>query len=365
MRRIVLAAVIAACFFSCDDLIKRAVVLTFNDAADSVTIAASTTLGNAKEGTREARQIADEREALLAGHDAWSVRFANADPETDRVTLQRTHGELQSLEHIASIAPENLQKFFFDTPITITFTRGDGWAELAIYPGTSDRATRHQREDVERMLDLYSNRAARYFETIRGFYAYLNEKPRRAEDMFYALFRHEDDPPARVSDDEQKLVNGISDAMDALADNPDSATLDRDFDAVFNPFPADLKIAVQGNILALEGFARLPDRVVEVKTPTAIEAVSMLEGRWITPDPLAVVLNGTGNKTAGDIAASLAAAPRRSEPVVTPSDISAALMEKMRPAARYRVRWLIRPAAVPSPPPAPRPGSSADERTSP
>ena len=49
-----------------------------NDPADLVTISATTTLGTAKPGTEEVGQIEDEREALLAGRDAWSARFANA-----------------------------------------------------------------------------------------------------------------------------------------------------------------------------------------------------------------------------------------------------------------------------------------------
>jgi hypothetical protein len=348
MKRIVAAAAIAMLFLSCEPAIRRVVTLTFNDAADLVTISATTILGTAKPDTPDAARIADEREALLAGRDEWSVRFANADPDSDRVVLQRTHGELQSLEHVASIAPENLQKFFFDTHLTVTFARGDGWAELTIYPGTSDRATRQQREHVERMLDTYSTRAAHYFQTMRGLYAYLDAKPRRAEDMFEAMFRDEKDPPARVSEDEQKLVHGVRDAIDALMQtDPDTANLDRDFDTVFNPFPAELKVSVPGGILSLEGFTRQPNGTVEVKMPSALEAVAMLEGRWITPDPLAAAVNAPNEKSSQDIAAMLASMPRRTEAVVYPSDITAALMEKMRPAPRYRVRWVVHATASP------------------
>jgi hypothetical protein len=344
--------------------VRRVLVLTFNDPADLVTISATTSLGNAKPGTQEAAQIDDEREALLAGRDEWSVRFENADPESDRVILQRSHGELQSVEHIASLAPENLQKFFFDTPLTVNFSRGEGWAELTIYPGTSLRATRQQREHVEKRLALYSERAAQYFESIRAMYAYLDEKPRRATDMFAAVFRDEKDPPPRISEDETSLVNGVRSSIDRmLSDNDDTTTLDRDFDFVFNPFPADLKVVVTGEITALEGFTRA-DRILNVKLPDALEAVSMLEGRWITPDPLAAAFNAPKDASAEDLAASIATQRRRAEPVVTASDVAAALMQKMRPAATYRVRWVTKVVA-PSPPPPRHPGNSADGRTSP
>ena len=324
---------------------RRVVVLTFNDAADVVTISATTTLGKAEAGTPEAAQIDDEREALLGGRDEWSVRFANADPELDRVILQRKRGELQALEHIAAIAPENLQKFFFDTHLTVTFVRGDGWAELAIYPGSSERASRQQRERVEKMLTLYSERAAHYFQAIRGLYSYLDAKPQRAEDVFTAVFRGEKDPPARVSEKEASIAAGVRAAIDALlSDEGETATLDRDFDAVFNPFPAELKVIVPGEVLSAEGFSRLPDRVFRVKMPTSLEAVGMLEGRWITPDPLAAALASPDDKPAAEIAAALADLPRRAEAVVTASDVAGALMEKMRPAPRYRVRWVTRSA---------------------
>ena len=350
MKRIAFAALLAASFLSCDPAIRRVVVLTFNDAADLVTISATTFLGTAEPKTPEAAQIADEREALLEGRDEWNVRFANAQPESDRVILQRAHGELQSLEHVASIAPDNLQKFFFDTHLTVTFNRGEGWAELTIYPGSSDRATRQQREHVDRMLDIFSARASRYFQTIRGLYAYLDAKPQRAADMFTALCRSENDPPARVSDDEEKIVNGVRDATESLSiDQEDTKTLDRDFDAAFNPLPAELKVSVQGNILASEGFARLPERMVAVKMPTALEAVGVLEGRWITPDPLAAIVAAPSEKPAEEIATALAALPRRAEPVVTAFDIATAMMEKMKPAPRYRVRWIVKESGRPGP----------------
>src|SRR2546430_11978041 len=77
LKRVAAAALFATFFLSCDPVIRRVVVLTFNEAADLVTISASTILGTAKEGSPEARQIADQREALLSGRDEWSERSAS------------------------------------------------------------------------------------------------------------------------------------------------------------------------------------------------------------------------------------------------------------------------------------------------
>jgi hypothetical protein len=106
---------------------------------------------------------------------------------------------------------------------------------------------------------------------------------------------------------------------------------------------------VQGNILSSEGFARLPERTVAVKMPTALEAVGLLEGRWITPDPIAAIIAAPPEKPAQEVATALAALPRRAEPVVTASDIATAMMEKMKPAPRYRVRWIVKESGRPRP----------------
>ncbi len=296
---------------------RRSLVLTFNDTADLVTISATTSLGDAKAGTPEAARIEEEREALLAGRDEWSMRFANADPESDRVVLQRTHGQLKAVDHIASISPESLQKFFFDTHLTVTFSRREGWAELTIYPGSSERATRQQRQRV---------------------------------DMFGAIFREEKDRPPRISEKERPLVDGVRSAIDTMTSNEtDTGTIDRDFDFVFNPFPAELKVVVTGDALAVEGFTKMPEHAFVAKMATALEAVAMLEGRWITPDPLAAAFAAPENAKSEEIAASLAAQPRHAEPVVTASDVASALMEKMRPAPRYRLRWVTKESGRPRP----------------
>ncbi len=355
---------LAFLLLSCEPAVRRAVTLTFNDAADLVTIAATTTLGNAKPGTAESAAIDEEREALLAGRDEWSVRFANAEPESDRIVMQRTRGNLQSVEHSATIPCDNLQKFFYDTPLSITMIRGEGWAELTIVAGTSMRATRQQQRRVEQTVQRYSERAAAYFGAIRSMYLYLDEKPQRATDLFAAVFRDDDKQPPAVSNREQSLVDNVRAAVDSLVSTEQDAADERDFDLVFNPFPADVKIVLPSEPLLVEGFTRQRDGALLVKLPTALEAVAALEGRWISPDPLALALGNDEKQPPEQLAATIADLPRRAEAVVSASDVAAAMMEKMRPAPRYRVRWVIKPTAAPSPRRPPHRGNSEDVRTS-
>ncbi len=320
-------------------------MLTFDATGDQVTIAATTLVGEAKPKTPEYAEAEEERSALLAERDEWSQRFAQANPETDRVTFERTHGKLTSAEHRATVATDQLQKFFFDTPITVTTTRGDGWTELAMYAGTSNRATPAQRRLAEKMLDVYSARAVRYFSAMRSMYAYLDARPQRAHDVFTDVFSGESEQRPLLSDRERSLSNSVRDSIDALVNTSDvdtSASVDRVFDLVYNPFPAHFKVAIHGNPLAVEGFNRIDSETFEINPPTALEAIGMLEGRWISPDPLALVHRTNDKKTDAELVAMIESLPRRTEPVVTQSEVAAAIVEKMRPAPRYRLRWVTR-----------------------
>jgi len=361
MKRAV--AAIALMLLSCEPAVRRSVTLTFNDSADLVTISATTTLGDARPGTAEAAAVDDEREALLAGRDEWSLRFDSAEPESDRVVWQRKRGVLQSVEHMATIPSDNLQKFFYDSPLSINMIRGDGWAELTIVAGSSLRATRDQQQRVERTIERTSQRAATYFNAVRSMYLYLDARPQRATDMFTALFRDDDKQPPVISDREQGLVDRVRTNLEALVSSDEDSADERDFDLVFNPFPADMKVVLPSEPLQVEGFIKQRDGSLLIKLPTALDAVAALEGRWISPDPLAALLANEEKQPPEQLAATMAALPRRAEVVVGASDIAAAMLEKMRPAPRYRVRWVIK-AAAPSPRPPRRPGNSEAGRTS-
>lgn len=361
MKRALAAA--ALLLLSCEPAVRRAVTLTFSDAADLVTISATTTLGEAKPGTPDAAAVDDEREALLAGRDEWSLRFASAEPQSDRIVWQRRRGVLQSVEHIATIPSDNLQRFFYDTPLSINMIRGEGWAELTIVAGSSLRATRDEQQRVEKTIERTSERAASYFRAVRSMYLYLDEKPRRTTDMFMALFQDDKKGPPEVSDREQSLITRVRETLEALASTDEDSAGERDFDRVLNPFPADMKVVLPGEPLQIEGFVKQRDGSLLIKLPTALDAVAALEGRWISPDPLAAMLASEEKQPPEQLAASMAAVPRRAEAVVSASDIAAALQEKMRPAPRYRVRWVVK-AGAPSPRPPHRPDSSAGGRTS-
>jgi hypothetical protein len=349
VRRALILLAISALLVSCEPVVQHFLTLTFDDSGEHVTISASTKVNDAKPGTPEYAEAEEERQALLLGRDEWSIRFASAQPDAERVTFDRSAGQLRAVEHSATVPAGNLQKFFFDTPLSVVVTRGEGWVELAIYAGSSTRATREQQRRVEKTLTTYSERAARYFDSIRSMYAYLDEKPQRATALFTALFTDEKEktePPA-ISDHEHSLVADVVGNIDSLAGSSEGGADDREFDLVFNPFPAEIRVNLPTEPLAVEGFTRLKGGSVVVKTVSALEAVSMLEGRWITPDPLAFVFKSGEKATAAENASLIAPLPRHAEAVVSATEIAQAMIEKMRPAPRYRVRWVPKPAPAP------------------
>src|SRR4051794_27650121 len=88
--RMSLAAAVFAVTGSCANIVHHDLTLTFDEQGERVTVASVTSIPTTKDSHDKKR---DEhlREDILAGHDEWSLRFANASPEADRVTFERAH----------------------------------------------------------------------------------------------------------------------------------------------------------------------------------------------------------------------------------------------------------------------------------
>ena len=342
IKRIVAATAIFAFAASCGTIVHHDLTLTFDETGERVTVAAATSIPTTKDSKDRAR---DDRlrDDILAGRDEWSLRFANANPESYRVVLDRAHGELIRAERSARIDAVDLQKIFFDVSVSAVVTRGDGWAELAIYPGTSTRATRPQRDDAEKKLRAYSERAVRYFAEVRTMYGYMNEHSNRATEIFAALFRDEDDAQQPlISAEERDLVVNLRKALNALTEDDETEQLEAEADLVYNPLPGRIVVHVPGEPLVVEGFAVGKDHELIAQPPSLLDAVASLEGRWVTPDPLAFATRPDAGNDPASEAALIAAIPRRTSVVVGAIEVSDAIVQKLRPAPRYRVRWIVK-----------------------
>ena len=186
-------------------------------------------------------------------------------------------------------------------------------------------------------------RAVHYFAAIRSMYDYMNEHQPRARDIFAALFRDDDDPQAPlITPEEHDLVIALRTALNGLTEDDNSEQLEAEADLVYNPLPARIVVHVPGEPLIVEGFAVGKDRELVAEPPSLLEAVASLEGRWVTPDPLAFSTRPNAGSDSDAEAALIAAMPRRTSAVVGAIEVSDAIVQKLRPAPRYRVRWVVK-----------------------
>lgn len=285
-------------------------------------------------------RVTQARAEIADGRDAWTRRFADIQAERERIVLERSRGVLERAERSATIETSQLQRFFADTGITLSISRRDGWSDLDLYPPASVRATRQQRERVLRALGTWSRDAVAYFRAVDRMYAYLDARPHRAEAMFAALF---DDDPA-VTEEEEALAAGVSKSMETIIQDMDAAeddafTLDEEFDLVFNSLPAEINVRTPAPIEHIEGFEQRDARSAVIRRRGIFDAITALEGRWISPDPLALILRREHERKDLPPAAELAALPRRRDPTVSSEEVAAEFGRYFAPQQTYRLRW--------------------------
>lgn len=308
------------------------------EANDRVKVTSETTFDDANAKTpAELAKIDAARLAAQHGTDAWSARFARVTAEDESLTVEKHRGRISRVIRVVRIPASDLQQVFSDTNITINLLTGEGWRELAFYPGGSMRATREERRHFEDALTSWSAAAARYYSAIDRLYFYLNANPQRAPFLFADLLGEEPDLNAgpRVAEEEQVFVDAVKNAMDAIATRMDeqeasAVTLAEEADLAYNPFPARITVRVPGEVVSSEGFSK--DMVIE--PVNLYEAIKALEGKWISPDPLAALLRGDEVKSS-----IMAWQPRRSTQVVSANDVANAIREQLARPERYYVRW--------------------------
>lgn len=301
--------------------VRDEVTVQFFEEGDEIAVTAVTSFDRGA----ISRRVEAARAAALAGLDPWSVRFARLSPQSEEVTFTRDRGELRRVTRSIRVPSDDLQRIFSDTSITVSLIEGEGWRELTFYPGSSARASREQTAHFESQLDAWSNEVARYFTAIDHLYDYLDENPQRARYVFAALLSEKE---AAVLDDEEPLVTAVVAAMETIADRMDAAEVEamsfaEEADLVYNPFPAKLTVRVP------RGETDLVIEPVDL-----FKAVAALEGKWVTPDPLAALL-----KEEAPTAEQLAALPRESRSVVNGREIADAIREQLAQPRTYSIRW--------------------------
>lgn len=324
--------------------VRYAVRLDLDKDPSRVRVTSVTEMDKAYADDAVRKRLAPVRDSILNERDDWSVRFQQVNPESERVTLEREYGELVRAERSAMFDRDQLARFFGDLPMTVTVNKGDGWSELAIYPGSSSRASRQQRDTVDRVLDVWSRDVTNYLNRMSRLYQWLDTHPQMAEQAFTLLF--EDDDKAHATDEEEDaLITGARKAMTAVTERlqrkeGESVPADELFDLVYNPFPAEITVHTPRAIVGAEHFEKKGEQLVVIRHAGLVDAAQSLEGRWVSPDPLAILLRSEEEHFDMPPAAELGKMKRKWSRDLSPSELQTALVDAVRPAESYRVRWV-------------------------
>ena len=291
---------------------------------------------------RVKERLEDEARSYEAGTDAWSERLRAATPARERVSVDREGGAFRRVERRADLdAPADLAAFLRDTGVDVAYAEGEGWAELTLVPGSSRRATSAQRQIVRAELDRFCEAASAYVEATAELYAYLDRRPERARACLGAIVSDE----GGLTEDETALVGAIDERIGALLEvlqvaPGDALTLDEISGLVHDPFPAEVRVAVPGEILERDGFPGPSDAALTIPRLTLWSAYTRVSGRWIVPDLVLELWTNDRDNGGRPIDAGLfASRPRRVSATPPAPEIRRAVERELAPASAYRVRW--------------------------
>jgi hypothetical protein len=339
-RRIaaVLMLILAGCAqFPVTDEVK----LEFSDDGQTALVTVDTRFQLKSANEETTRRIDAARAAALQGTDPWSLRFSRLTPRSETFTSQKTRGALERVSRSVQIDTNDLQHVFGDTNVTVSVVGGDGWRELRFYPGASNRATREQQRHFASELSSWSGIVAQYFAAVHRMYTYMDERPGRAQYLFAVVMseNREDGSPPMVTEEEQPYVDDVVHAIEAIGDRMNeqesrAESFAEEADLVYNPFPARVTVVVPGEVLAVEGFPAAQDHSLVIEPVSLFQAIASLEGKWISPDPLAAMMREQPMTSQ-----QLAEKPRRSVAFVSAASVAEAIREQLARPRAYSVRW--------------------------
>jgi hypothetical protein len=192
-----------------------------------------------------------------------------------------------------------------------------------------------------------------YFEAVVDLYAHLDEQPDRAVPCFAHIFdKHKDlGETGPLEPVEEQLVVRVKDAMGGVAafafmvDSGEAFSLNELTRLVYDPFPARLTIAVNGDVLGSEGFETGAD-FFERPPVDAWNALKSLEGRWISPDLVTAAAAPVSDDRQPDPdILVLASTPRRYFPPPDAAEVESSIVAGLVPEEMLRLIWRPPPAA--------------------
>jgi hypothetical protein len=343
-----LLALLSACF---DGPVRETWTLRFLSGG-WVVAGRTITLSSAEDSNPAvAKRLAAVRRELIEGTDPWSNRLSEIGPVAEKIEQERVTGAIAKATHRAVLVElDQVRQLFAATPVAASYTLVSGLAELRLVPGPADRATRADRQKVQRALPLWSAEVADYLSAGSALWKYLDEHPERARACFGRLFRQvrqdgAPEPPQLREGRETQLVEALQQAMKKVWQPLEVAegegfTLDELSHLAFDPFPAPVEIQLPGPAIEVEGFETEAGHLV-ARGPGFWHSLEHLEGRWLAPDPvLAFVRESRKQKPAFDLE-NFTNEPRRAATPPSSGDVLKAIQAELQGAPQFRVTWKV------------------------
>ncbi len=299
------------------------------------------------EGKRAAsnlgRRVRQAEEELLAGWGPWSRRFGEVSATLEGFHWEKEHGRLVYLErNLVLDDPADLTELLADTPIHAAYTAADGVAELALYPGAADGATRRERREVEQALDGWSETLADYFRAAAELYRYLELRPDRALACFDNFFEA-GEAYGEPTPEEDLLLEDLGEASTELlevleVDDERAYSLDELSRKVFDPFPARFEVELPAPAIDASGFRPHAGRWA-VPGLSLYSALELLADDRLSPDPVTAWIAHQRAATDEPFDVAAFAARERSAHATGSSEVRNALAAALTPADVYRLAW--------------------------
>ncbi len=337
---------LTACF---EEPVREHVHLTIrNDDPVIVTVVQEVASSDVARGNLKlAYRLDESRDTIEQNLDPWSRRFALLAPLAERLSIERLEGELRRSIHSAVVPSfDEAVRLIEADGLTGSLTRTGGSSEVQLYPTGGSRATYLQRQDVERRIDEWSEILATYFEAVADLYDHLEERPDRAVPCFAHIFdKHEGlGETGPLEKTEEELLTRANTAMEEVAlallvPDDDAFSLNELTRLVYDPFPARLTVAVEGQVLSTEGWIE-EDGFFERPAVDAWNALKSLEGRWVSPDLVTAVAAPVSEDQQPDPDVLLyASLPRHFTSPPTSGEVEAAIVAALVPESMLVLRW--------------------------
>lgn len=299
-----------------------------------------------------ARRLEDTRREYESGTDPWAQRFSLLEPSREHISWERREGVLVQVVRRAEASDHGaLRRFLAAAGLPSDVVTNGVDVEFVVIPAAGGRASRSERDRVERALGEWTESVTRTYGATGTLYSYLHDHPERALPCIASLFSEVVSGDARRTIDdtngrEQEMLREIVEARRAVLEvfevpEEEAFSLNELSHRVFDPFPARLEVTVPGEALEVEGFSIGGAGVLRVEGLGFFEALQSLAGRWANPDPIVEYVHAMRARGEGTIDLDRLLTTPPTAVAVTAAAIRTALVERLRPAPVYRVVFRI------------------------